>query len=249
MSILKAIDITFGFDQKSSILRNCSFDIGQNEFISLVGLSGCGKSTVLKLIAGLYPPREGRIEYAHGGQLGKIGFMPQQDLLMPWRSVLENAALPMEIQGVNKREAQCRVLELLPIFGLQGYENAYPFELSGGMRQRVSFLRCVLTGHQLLLLDEPFSALDALTRREMQLWLTETWQKWKQSVLLVTHDLDEALLLSDRIFVMTSPQEGPFYEIKVPFLRPRQPSQVYTKEWLDLKEKMTTFLYKKREIK
>ncbi|MEW9669277.1 ABC transporter ATP-binding protein [Ammoniphilus sp. 3BR4] len=251
-ALVQLVDVSFGYEkghEEIRILKNHSSAIYPKEFVSLVGLSGCGKSTVLKLVAGLYEPTAGHIEFlgAKGGRrLGKVGLMPQQDLLMPWRTVAANAALPLEIQGIGKKEAQDKVREMLPLFGLGAFAHAYPHELSGGMRQRVSFLRAVLGGHPLLLLDEPFSALDAFTRRELQHWLTEAWQKWEQSVFLITHDIEEALYLSDRIYVMSSQQEGAFKEIRVPFDRPRSPSLIMTKEFVELREKIMNLLYEKR---
>ncbi|RKD21760.1 hypothetical protein BEP19_14150 [Ammoniphilus oxalaticus] len=249
-TLLKFDNISFTYDserERTTILSQHDCEIKENEFVSLVGLSGCGKSTVVKLMAGLYQPTSGEIEFNGGAneRLGHVSLMPQQDMLMPWRTITENAALPLEIQGVRIKEAEQQVHEYLPSFGLEGVAQAFPDQLSGGMRQRVSFLRAMLGGHHLLLLDEPFSALDAFTRREMQLWLTDTWQEWGRSIFLITHDIEEAIFLSDRIFIMEKGQTGPFQEIVVPFERPRPNNLHLTKEFIELRSKITELLFKK----
>lgn len=248
-TLLKFDNISFTYDSgrgRTSILSEHHCEIKVNEFVSLVGLSGCGKSTVVKLMAGLYEPTSGTIEFNGGlnARLGQVSFMPQQDMLMPWRTITENAALPLEIQGIHTKEAKKRVQQYLPSFGLDHVAQAFPHQLSGGMRQRVSFLRAMLGGHNLLLLDEPFSALDAFTRREMQLWLTDTWQAWERSIFLITHDIEEAIFLSDRIFVMERGQNGPFREIVVPFSRPRSTELHLTKEFIELRAQITALLFK-----
>ncbi|MDC6705813.1 ATP-binding cassette domain-containing protein, partial [Leclercia adecarboxylata] len=159
----------------------------------IIGASGSGKSTIFRLITGLEQPTQGEI-HLNGEmmeeRLGRVGYMPQQDLLMPWRTIIDNAMLPLEIKGVPKKEAELQISKLLKDFGLKGVETAYPSDLSGGMKQRVSFLRTVLSGSNILLLDEPFSALDAITRLTMQEWLLEQWQKWKKTIVFITHDVD-----------------------------------------------------------
>lgn len=251
MSTLMKLDhISFTYESnrgRTVILSDHQSEIKKNEFVSLIGLSGCGKSTVLKIMAGLYEPTSGRVEFNGDDlpRLGKVSMMPQQDMLMPWRTIIENAALPLEIQGIQQQEAEQRVKDLLPSFGLEKVGHAFPRELSGGMRQRVSFLRAMLGGHHLLLLDEPFSALDAFTRREMQLWLTEAWKEWGRSIFLITHDIEEAIFLSDRIFLMKKGQTGPFREITVPFPRPRSAQLHLTKEFIHLREEITNLLFEK----
>ncbi len=193
--------------EKGPILDNFSLKINDGEFVSIIGPSGSGKSTLFRLITGLEQPDSGEILIngsLYDSRFGETGYMPQQDLLMPWRTIAENAALPLELKGIKKDEALQQVLELLDEFGLKGTEHKYPGDLSGGMRQRVSFLRAVLSGSNALLLDEPFSALDAITRLSMQEWLLDQWEKRKKTVLFVTHDVNEALFLSDRIFVFTT---------------------------------------------
>ena len=188
------------------VLKDVDFYANDGELVSIVGPSGCGKSTLLNIIAGLDKSTTGAI-YLDGRRadqrLGTVGYMQQKDLLLPWRNVIDNAILGLELQGASRREARTRALELTEQFGLKGFEKEYPFALSGGMRQRASFLRTVLADQDVFLLDEPFSALDALNRAQIQEWLLGLWESLKKTIVLVTHDVDEAIFLSDRIYVMT----------------------------------------------
>jgi len=188
-------------------LTDVSLSLAEGEFVALVGPSGCGKSTLLSIIAGLEAPTAGQISLrgeAGARRLGRVGYMPQRDLLLPWRDALGNAAAGLEAQGTPRGEARRRARALFADFGLSGFERAYPATLSGGMRQRVAFARTALVARDLLLLDEPFGALDALTRASLQRWLAAVWARLGMTCLLVTHDVDEALLLADRIYVMSA---------------------------------------------
>src|SRR5680860_87745 len=176
-------------------LSDISFQIADGEFVALIGPSGSGKSTLLDIISGLFPESEGTVSFegaslSFGSRLGRSAYMRQRDLLLPWRSALDNAALALEIHGVPKRKARSLAASRFPAFGLAGFEDAYPAQLSGGMRQRVAFLRTMLAERPLLLLDEPFGSLDALNRVALQAWLLEIWEAARRSVLLVTHDID-----------------------------------------------------------
>lgn len=222
--------VAFAFEPGQPLLDGVSFAVWPGEFVSLLAPSGAGKSTLFRLIAGLLEPQRGTIALRGGAQegtaatvsrLGRIGYMPQKDCLLPWRRVLDNAALGLELQGVPRREAHARVRELLPSFGLAGTEAKYPHELSGGMRQRVSFLRTAVCGADLLLLDEPFSALDAMTRVGMQEWLLGVWERHRSAVVFITHDVDEALLLSDRVLVATEAPIRRLHDVRVDLPRPR----------------------------
>jgi ABC-type nitrate/sulfonate/bicarbonate transport system ATPase subunit len=191
-------------------LEQVWLDVAPGEFVALVGPSGCGKSTLLHAISGLVEPNAGEI-WLDGApaprRLGRVALMPQRDALLPWRSVVDNAVLGTEVAGGTRQAravARDRARALLPRFGLAGFGDAYPAALSGGMRQRAAFLRTVLTDQPVLLLDEPFGALDALTRRSMQEWLLDLWDELGRTILLVTHDVEEALLLADRVAVMTA---------------------------------------------
>jgi ABC-type nitrate/sulfonate/bicarbonate transport system ATPase subunit len=206
---------TFKGRRPLETLRNVSLEVAAGEFVSIVGPSGCGKSTLFNLIAGVVTPSAGDItlrgDPSPDARRLSCGYMFQQDLLFPWRSVLDNAALGLEVSGAcSRREARRRAAALMPQFGLEGFETARPAELSGGMRQRVALLRTLLLQRPLLLLDEPFASLDALTRRELQDWLRATWTfegRASEAALLVTHDVREAVYLSNRVYVM-SPRPG-----------------------------------------
>jgi ABC-type nitrate/sulfonate/bicarbonate transport system ATPase subunit len=212
-------------------LHDLSLSVAGGEFVAIIGPSGCGKSTLFNIISGLERPNAGRVELdGHDvtGSVGEIGYMPQKDLLMPWRTVLDNTILPLELAHVSKAVARRRALDLFPRFGLEGFERRYPAALSGGMRQRAALLRTFLTDRGVLLLDEPFGALDAITRAEMQTWLLDVWASFRRTVVLVTHDVDEALYLADRVYVMT-PRPGTVRtEISVPIARPRVYDEVVT---------------------
>ncbi len=241
-SILSFNDISFHYENnaiKKTILKKLNLEVYEGEFISFLGPSGSGKSTLFKLITGLEQPSEGEIFLRSQlviNRLGHVGYMPQQDLLLPWRTIMENAALPLEIKGMKKREAHTKVSMLLEEFGLKGVENCYPSDLSGGMRQRVSFLRTILSGSNILLLDEPFSALDAITKLSLQEWLLAQWQKRKETILFITHDVNEALFLSDRIYVFPEAPATELKEIKVPLKRPRHVKDINHPDILRLKD-------------
>jgi ABC-type nitrate/sulfonate/bicarbonate transport system ATPase subunit len=196
-------------------LAGVSLRVAEGELLAVVGPSGCGKTTLLELICGLQDP--------DGGSLGcePAVLMPQHDLLLPWLSAVDNAALALRIAGLSRAAGRARAAALFAELGLQGFEHAHPQELSGGMRQRVAFLRTLLSGKPVLCLDEPFGALDAITRAEMQEWLAQTLQREPRTVVLVTHDVEEAILLADRVLVL-SPRPGCVIEqLDVGAARPR----------------------------
>jgi len=225
-------------------LDDVTLHAAEGEFVSLVGPSGCGKSTLLNLICGLMEPDSGSIRLQGDAlpRLGRVGLMPQQDLLMPWRRVMDNLLLGPEIQRRDRTEALQEALALLPLFGLQGFEESYPSQLSGGMRQRAALLRTMLTHPTVLALDEPFGALDALTRRSMRDWLLQVWERFGQTVLFVTHDVDEAIYLSERVLVM-SPRPGTIaLALDVPLPRPREQTQLDTPEAAGIRQRLLTAL-------
>jgi ABC-type nitrate/sulfonate/bicarbonate transport system ATPase subunit len=206
------------------VLRELSLEARAGEFVAILGPSGCGKSTAFSILTGGTPASSGEVlvdGVAETGTAGRFAYMPQADALLPWRRVLDNATLGLEVRGLSRGDARERVRPLLPAFGLDGFERSYPFELSGGMRQRAALLRTVVQECDVLLLDEPFGALDALTRAEMQRWLESVWGRFRWTVLLVTHDVREAVFLADRIYVL-SPRPGTVVaELVVPLPRPR----------------------------
>ncbi|HDR7639528.1 ABC transporter ATP-binding protein [Bacillus wiedmannii] len=239
-NILQFHNVSFHYDEKP-IIDELNASIQDKEFVSIIGPSGCGKSTLFRLITGLEETSTGQIELTET-KSHPVGYMPQKDMLLPWRTIIENAALPLECQGVQKKEAQIKAKELLHKFGLQGYETKYPKDLSGGMRQRVSFIRTLLTGGEILLLDEPFSALDALTKASLQEWLFEQWKEWEKTILFITHDVEEALFLSNRIFVVENQPITTLTERIVPLDRNRTRKDLYKPEVLALKDELLSML-------
>ena len=181
------------------VLRDVTLALGERETIALLGPSGCGKTTLLRILLGLEAPSGGDIT----GRLDRAGYLPQGGLLFPWKTVIENAELPLQIRGIDRASRRAAVVEHLPAFGLTGFEAAYPHELSGGMRQRVALLRALMTGCPVLVLDEPFGALDVLTRHRMQDWLAKLLERLDRTMLFVTHDLEEAVTLAERVVVLT----------------------------------------------
>lgn len=219
-------------------LVGANLEVHEGEFISLIGPSGCGKSTLFNLIAGLDEPTGGRIVLDgvdRSGQQGMVGYMLQKDLLLPWRTILENVVLGLEISGVRRKEAYQVATPLLSAYGLGDFLDRYPQQLSGGMKQRAALLRTILFNRDVILLDEPFGALDAQTREHMQEWLLDLWDDFQKTVLFVTHDIDEAIYLSDRVFVMSARPGRIVTEIKITLDRPRKPSIVTSEEFIRLK--------------
>ncbi len=218
-----------GVNQTIPALKDVSFSVMPGEFVTITGTSGSGKSTIFNLCAGLIDPDEGEI-LIDGNKpaslAGMTGYMPQRDLLLPWRDVLKNVVIPMEIQGVPREESREKALEMLPYFGLESFEKEYPSALSGGMRQRAALMRTWLTGCSTLLLDEPFGALDALTRKELQNWLLNVWQEFGRTVLFITHDIEEAVYLADRIIVLSARPGEVKRELTVNLPRPRHQQMI-----------------------
>lgn len=235
---LSNITKTFGAVQA---LKNLQVSILPGEFVTIVGPSGCGKSTLFNIVAGLEEPDEGgRIQFLGkeckaSALLGQVSFMPQRDLLLPWRTVIDNAILAVEMEGMRRVDARRKALEMLPEFGLAGFEKQYPHQLSGGMRQRVALMRTFMFNRDLLLLDEPFGALDALTRTMMQRWLLEVWQKHRRTILFITHDVDEALFLGDRVLAMSARPGHVKLELTVNLPRPRKADIVTSPEFIEQK--------------
>ncbi|KHE68169.1 ABC transporter ATP-binding protein [Halobacillus sp. BBL2006] len=237
MSKLLIENLSMSFEGKS-IIRKISLHVNEGEFVSILGPSGSGKSTLFHLVGGLYNPDEGRILLNNKditGQKGSISYMPQSPALFPWRTLVDNVLLGGEIKGDTDREAALNMIEKA---GLSGYENNYPSQLSGGMKQRASFIRSLLSPQSLICLDEPFSALDEFTRIEMQEWLLSIWEEHQKSILFVTHNIEEALFLSDRVIVLSDRPARVVEEFEVPFPRPREQSILLTTEFLEWKKEI-----------
>ncbi|ADO54438.2 ABC transporter ATP-binding protein [Paenibacillus polymyxa] len=237
------------------VLQDVSLTVKPGEFVSLIGPSGSGKSTLFHIIGGLLKPQQGRIRM-HGrdmtGERGHISYMPQQPALFPWRTTLDNILLGQEnaprkdaaagSRYGSERERRKEALQWLEQVGLGKFAKAYPHTLSGGMQQRAAFLRALLSPQELMLLDEPFSALDALTRADMQQWLLRMWEKNRRSVLFITHSIEEALLLSDRIYVLSARPASVMHVVDVPFPRPRREEITLDPRFMEWKRTMTGWM-------
>lgn len=240
--MLKFDNISFKYESDDyEMIRNLSFSVNDGEFISIIGASGCGKSTIFRLINGLEKPDNGKIfidERPIEQQKNYSSYMPQRDLLFPWRTIEKNICIPMEIQNKSKKEMHEKATAMLDEVGLLSYKNKYPRDLSGGMRQRASFARTLLAGAGLLLLDEPFSALDSLTRIGLQEWLLQEWEKHKKTILFVTHDVEEAIFLSQKIFVITDRPITHFEEYIIPLDYPRNRADLKREDIVLLREEL-----------
>ncbi len=229
-------NVSFSYEVDKKIIDHLSFRVNKGDFIGLLGTSGCGKSTIFRLILGFETPQQGEIKLS---DKSKIGFMPQKDLLFTWRTIAENLALPLEINNLNKQEIKTRVDTILEDMNLTDIKNKYPFELSGGMRQRIAFARTVLTGADILLLDEPFSALDYFTRLDFQEWIMHQYLRLDKTILFITHSVEEAILLSNRIFMLeTNGSAIELKDIAIDEAYPRTQEVLHKKEMIDLKSSL-----------
>ena len=245
MTLLAVDSLSKTFESRSQrgveAVVDLTFKVEEGEFLTIIGPSGCGKSTLLRLLAGLIQPDGGQITLQGrplpnaSDRQGRFGYMPQRDTLLPWRSVLDNVILGVELAGGSRDTAREEARQLLPLFGLDGFEDNWPSTLSGGMRQRAALLRTFLAGYDILLLDEPFGALDALTRRMLQQWLLGVRTRFSKTILFITHDIDEALLLGDRMLVF-SPRPGRITaDLKIDLPHPRDENTILEPEFLSLK--------------
>jgi NitT/TauT family transport system ATP-binding protein len=229
------ISVTFKDDREDlEALEEVSFSLSDKEFLSILGPSGSGKSTLIRIIAGLIQPSQGSIHFSNVRKEHKIGLVFQQANLMPWRTVLQNILLPLEVEGMEHERANEKALELIHLVGLEQFIHAWPDELSGGMAQRVAIARALIQDPDLLLLDEPFGSLDALTRERMGLELLRIWQTSQKAVILVTHSISESLLLSDRILVLSSRPGKVTLDLPVTLPRPRLEEIRYSAEFIQL---------------
>ncbi len=232
-------------------LASIDLTVNAGEFVTVIGPSGCGKSTLFNIIAGVDQPGAGIVAIdgePNAVRTGKTGYMPQQPLLLPWRTVEENVMLGLDVRRVPRKKAQYEAYELLKRFGLADFAGNYPATLSGGMRQRVALLRTVLFNSAFLLLDEPFGALDALTRLSLQMWLLDLWQTFHSSVLFITHDVREAILLSDRIYVFSSRPARVLRVVEVDLPRPRRSEHLGLEQAVRLEQELVALLMKEQPL-
>jgi ABC-type nitrate/sulfonate/bicarbonate transport system ATPase subunit len=252
---LRAAGLTKRFQSRGDsvqALAGLDLEVANGQFVSVIGPSGCGKSTLFTILAGLEEPSEGEVlldgaAVRARGLLGRVGYMPQRDLLMPWRTILDNTTLGLEAAGKRRTEARAAARPWFPEFGLDGFEHRYPVELSGGMRQRAALLRTFLAGRDVILLDEPFGALDSLTRAGMQQWLTRIWEQHRKTILLITHDVDEALFLSDRVYVLSARPGRVVLSLDVDLPRPRDYDIITTEPFVQHKQLLLQHLGLARE--
>ena len=249
MSLLEFEHVSYQYPGEDfDIIDDLSFSVESGSFHCIIGVSGCGKSTIFRMTNGLLQPKSGTIRVGGkpiGEQKHYCGYMPQKDLLFPWRTIGENLALPLEIRGgLSKAERRERVDDALADVGLEGCRDKMPDELSGGMRQRAAFARTMLTGSDLLLLDEPFSALDFLTRISMQEWLLGQWEKHKKTILFITHDVEEAVFLSGSVLAVTSMPIHTLTEVPVPATYPRTRECLTHPDMVALREDLIDVLRK-----
>lgn len=244
MSVLEVKNVSKSFDDKK-ILDNVSIKLNRGEIVSLIGSSGSGKTTLFNIIAGIMKPDEGNVILEGEditGISGKVSYMLQKDMLLPYRTVLDNVALPLIVRGIGKKEARQEAVALFEQFGVAGYENKYPAMLSGGMRQRAALLRTYLFSSQVAILDEPFSALDMITKREIHAWYLDIMKNINLSTIFVTHDIDEAILLSDRIYVLSGVSGQIIKEIIIDEEKPRQVDFNLTDKFLRYKNDIIKLL-------
>lgn len=244
MKLLEIKSVGKSFDGRK-IIEDVNLELGRGEIVSLLGVSGVGKSTLFNIVAGVLTPDEGQV-LLNGeeitGTLGKISYMLQKDLLLAHLTVLDNVALPLFVRGVKKREAREKANALFPVFGIEGTQKRYPSQLSGGMRQRAALLRTYLFSEQVALLDEPFSALDAITKQEMHRWYVDVMNQIRLSTIFITHDVDEAIMLSDRIYVMGGRPGRIVGTIELDRSKSSQKDFNLTVEFLEYKKQVLSYL-------
>jgi len=244
MAELKVCDVSKSFDGRK-IIEDISIELKEGELVSLLGTSGGGKTTLFNVIAGLHEPDQGKVYIDCTdvtGQSGHVSYMLQKDLLLPYKTIEDNVSLPLILKGVNKQEARAKVGQYFEEFGLSGTEKKYPYQLSGGMRQRAALLRTYMFSSEVALLDEPFSALDTLTKRDMHKWYLKVMERIKLSTLFITHDIDEAILLSDRIYLLTGTPGKISHMMEIEGHKPRVEGFELTKEFLEYKKQILEIL-------
>jgi len=237
-------DIKKSYEELDTI-ENISLTLEENRIVSIIGPSGCGKTTLFEIISGLEVPDKGKVfieETDFTGSTGRVSYMRQKDLLFPWLTILDNVSLPAILKGEKKEDARKKALDFFEVFGLKGFENYYPNQLSGGMKQRAAFLRSYIFSSDIMLLDEPFAGLDAITRRKMQLWLQELICKFKSSILFITHSVDEAIFLSDKIYILSKRPSTVIKEIEIDLKKPRDIGIFSSSSFIKVKEEILNLL-------
>ncbi|MBK5200108.1 MAG: ABC transporter ATP-binding protein [Spirochaetaceae bacterium] len=244
MALLEAKNLAQSFEGQE-IISDVSIELGPNEIVCLIGTSGVGKTTLFQILSGLHQPTAGHVVLEGQditGQAGKISYMLQKDMLLPYRTIEDNIALPLIIQGTHKKEARVRIQPYFEEFGLEGTQKKYPSQLSGGMRQRAALLRTYMFSHKVVLLDEPFSALDALTKHEMHTWYLKIMEKIQLSTLFVSHDIDEAIYLSNRVLVMAGTPGTIIKEIPIVRTMKNRDEFGVSPQFLEYKKQLLAFL-------
>ena len=243
MAVLEVQGVTFSYDNTTPVIENVNLTLQKGELVCLLGVSGGGKTTLFNVIAGLNVPQKGSV-LLNGeditGKTGKISYMLQKDMLLPFRTVVDNVALPLILKGMPKRKAREKASAMFEQFGIEGTQKKYPAELSGGMRQRAALLRTYMFSSEAALLDEPFSALDTITKSEMHRWYLDVMERIKLSAIFITHDVDEAIFLSDRIYLLGGKPGTITDEIVISEPKPRRKDFNLTEEFLRYKRQIVS---------
>ena len=246
MAVLEVQGVTFSYDNTTPVIENVNLTLQKGELVCLLGVSGGGKTTLFNIISGLHTPQQGRV-LLNGedvtGKTGRISYMLQKDMLLPFRTVVDNVALPLILKGMPKRRAREKASALFEQFGIEGTQKQYPAALSGGMRQRAALLRTYMFSGEAALLDEPFSALDTITKSEMHRWYLDVMDTIKLSTIFITHDIDEAILLSDRIYLLGGKPGTITDEIVIREPKPRQRDFNLTEAFLQYKREIISKIH------
>lgn len=242
---LKTENITKTFEE-TKVLDKVCIELKYGEFVSIIGPSGCGKSTIFNVISGLTKPDSGEV-FIDGenytGKTARVSYLHQKDLLLPWKSIIDNVSIPLILKGESKKIAREKATAYFQLFGLDGFEHKYPYQLSGGMKQRAALLRTYLFSKDIMLLDEPFGGLDALTKSKMYIWLKKVTADLKASVLFITHDIDEAIFLSDRIYILSNRPAKIQKEIAINLPLERDKEIIISNEFIQIKKEILVTLY------
>lgn len=232
--LMKNISKTFG---EMEILKDINIEVNESELVSILGPSGSGKSTIFNILTNIISSDSGEVKIN-----GDLSYMYQKDMMVPWKKVIDNIGIPLIFKGKSKKEAREEVKKHINEFGLSGFEYKYPSQLSGGMKQRANFLKTYLTSNDIMLLDEPFGALDSMTRRKMQNWLLELTKEMKSTILFITHDIEEAILLSNRIYIISEKPAIIKGEIKVNLPKNRNEDIVTSREFIEIKKEILSLM-------